>query len=40
MEQKRNAYMSLRGKPDGKRPLTRPIRRLKDSIKIDLREIV
>jgi hypothetical protein len=35
---KRNAYRLLVGKPEGKRPLGRPRRRLVDSIKIDLRE--
>jgi hypothetical protein len=36
---KRNAYMILVGKPEGKRPLGRPRRRWVDNIKIDLREI-
>jgi hypothetical protein len=34
----RNAYRILVGKPEGKRPLGRPRRRLVDSIQIDLRE--
>jgi hypothetical protein len=38
MGEKRNAYMILVGKPEGKRPLGRPRRRWVDSIKIDLRE--
>jgi hypothetical protein len=33
---KRNAYMILVGKPEGKRPLERPRRRCVDNIKIDL----
>jgi hypothetical protein len=36
---KRNAYWILVGKPEGKSPLGRPIRRLVDNIKIDVREI-
>jgi hypothetical protein len=35
----RNAYRILVGKPEGKRPLGRPRRRLVDNIKIDLREV-
>jgi hypothetical protein len=35
----RNAYRILVGKPEGKRPLGRPRRRLVDNIKMDLREI-
>jgi hypothetical protein len=34
---KRNAYIILEGKPDGKRPLGRPRLRWVDNIKIDLR---
>jgi hypothetical protein len=36
---KRNAYGTLVGNPEGKRPLGRPRRRWVDNIKIDLREI-
>jgi hypothetical protein len=39
MEEKRNAYMILVGKPEGKRPLGRPRRRWVDNIKMDLRHI-
>jgi hypothetical protein len=39
MEEKRNAYRILVGKPEGKRPLGRPRRRWLDNNKIDLREI-
>jgi hypothetical protein len=35
----RNVCRVLVGKPEGKRPLERPRRRLKDAIKMDLREI-
>jgi hypothetical protein len=38
MEETRNAYRILVGKPEGKRPLGRPRRRWVDNIKIDLRE--
>jgi hypothetical protein len=37
--EKRNAYRILVGKPEGKMPLGRPIRRLGDNIRMDLREI-
>jgi hypothetical protein len=37
--EKRNAYRILVGKPEGKRPLGRPRRRLVDNIKMVLREI-
>jgi hypothetical protein len=37
--EKRNAYRVLVGKPNGKRPPGRPIRRWVDNIKIYLREI-
>jgi hypothetical protein len=37
--EKRNAYRSLVGKPEGKRPLGRPRRRWEDNIRMDLREI-
>jgi hypothetical protein len=36
--EKRNAYMILVGKPEGKRPLERPRHRWEDNIKMDLRE--
>jgi hypothetical protein len=39
MEEKRNAYRILMGKPEGKRPLGRPRCRWVDNIKMDLREI-
>jgi hypothetical protein len=39
MEEKRNVYRILVGKPEGKRPLGRPRRRWMDNIKMDLREI-
>jgi hypothetical protein len=35
---KRNAYRLLVGKPEGKRPLGRPLRRWVDNIKMDLRD--
>jgi hypothetical protein len=35
----RNAYRLLVGKPEGKRPLERPRRRLVDNIKLDLGEV-
>jgi hypothetical protein len=37
--EKRNAYRTLVGKPEGKRPLGRPRRRWADHVKTDLREI-
>ena len=37
MDQSRNAYRVLVGKPEGKRPLGR--RRWEDNIKMDLREV-
>jgi hypothetical protein len=37
--EKRNAYTILVDKPEGKRPLGRPRRRLVDDTKIDLREM-
>jgi hypothetical protein len=37
MGEVRNAYKIMVGKPDGKRPLARPICRWEDNIKIDLR---
>ena len=39
MEQFRNAYRVLVGKPEEKRPLGRPRHRWEDNIKIDLREV-
>jgi hypothetical protein len=39
MEEKRNAYRILVGKPDGKRPLGRSRRMWVDNIKKNLREI-
>jgi hypothetical protein len=40
MEEGRNAFKILTGKPTGKRPLGRLARRWKDNIKADLKEIV
>ena len=40
MEQSRNAYIVLVGKPESKRPLGRPRRRWENNIKIDLREVM
>jgi hypothetical protein len=39
MGEKRNVYMILVGKPEGKRPLGRPTRKREDNTKMDLREI-
>jgi hypothetical protein len=39
MGERRNAYRTLVGKPEGKRPLGRPRRTWVDNIKMDLREI-
>ena len=39
MEQSRNAYRILVGKPEGERPLGRPRRRWEDNIRMDLREV-
>jgi hypothetical protein len=39
MEEKRNVYIILVGKPEGKRPLGRPRRRWKDNIRMDLGEM-
>jgi hypothetical protein len=36
---KMNAYKTLMGKPEGKRPLGRPIHRQMDNMKMELREI-
>jgi hypothetical protein len=38
-EEKRNAYRLLVGKPEGKRPLGRRIRRWVDNIRMDLVEV-
>jgi hypothetical protein len=39
MGEGRGVYRVLVGRPDGKRPLGRPRRKLEDNIKLDLREI-
>ena len=39
MEQSRNAYRVLVGKPEGKRPLGRPRHGWEGNIKMDLREV-
>jgi hypothetical protein len=39
MGEKRNVYMLLVGKPEGKRPLGRPKHKWIDNIKMDLLEI-
>ena len=39
MEQSRNAYRVLVGKPEGETPSGRPRRRSEDNIKMDLREV-
>jgi hypothetical protein len=39
MGEKRNAYRLLVGKPEGKRPLGRPIRKWVDNIRINLGEV-
>jgi hypothetical protein len=39
MGEKRNAYRSLVGKPEGKRPLGRPRRRWLDNIGMDLGKV-
>jgi hypothetical protein len=39
MGERRNAYRTLVGKPEGKRPLGRPRRRWADNIRMDLREV-
>ena len=36
MEERRGVHKVLVGKPEGKRPLGRPIRRWEDNIKMDL----
>jgi hypothetical protein len=40
MGEKKNAYMILMGKPEGKRPLGRSRRRWVDNIKMDLNSSV
>jgi hypothetical protein len=37
--ERRGVYRDLVGKPEGKRPLGRPRRRLEDDIKMDLQEV-
>jgi hypothetical protein len=39
MVAKRKTYRILVGKPEGKRPLGRPIHRWEDNIRMDFREI-
>ena len=39
MEQSRNAFRDLVGKPEGKRPLGRPRRTWEGNIKMDLKEV-
>jgi hypothetical protein len=39
MGEVRGAYNILVGRPEGKRPLGRPMRRWEDNIKMDLRDI-
>jgi hypothetical protein len=39
MEERRNAYRTSVGNPEGRRPLGRPRRKWVDNIKMDLREI-
>jgi hypothetical protein len=39
MGEKMNAYSTLMGKPEGKRPVGRPRYKWEDNIKMDLREI-
>jgi hypothetical protein len=39
MGERRNAYTTLVGKPEGKRPLERPRRRWVDNVKLNLGEI-
>ncbi|KAJ4433647.1 hypothetical protein ANN_15957 [Periplaneta americana] len=39
IDESRNAYRVLVGRPEGKRPLGRPRRRWEDNIKMDLREV-
>ena len=39
MEDKRDAYRFMVGRPEGKRPLERPKHRWEDNTKIDLKEV-
>ena len=39
MEERRGIYGILVGKPEGKRPLGRPMRRWEDNIKMGLQEV-
>jgi len=39
MEERRGVYGVLVGKPEGKRPLGKPMRRREDDIKLDLQEV-
>ena len=39
MRESRGVYWVLMGKPEGKRPLGSPMRRLEDDIKMDLQEV-
>ena len=39
MEEGRSAFKILKGKPTGKKPLGRPMRRWEDNIRMDLEEI-
>ena len=39
MEESRIVFKILTGKPSGKRPLERPVRRWEDNIRMDLEEI-
>jgi hypothetical protein len=40
MEERRGVYRVLMGKPEGKRPLGGPRHRWKESIKIDIQEVL
>jgi hypothetical protein len=39
MGERRGAYRALVGKPEGRRPLGRPRRRLEDNIKMNIRKV-
>jgi hypothetical protein len=39
MEEEKNVYRVLVGRPKGRRPLVRPRRKWEDNLKLDLREI-